>query len=530
MRTLAQKQNQPQKRVSSSLARSNTATSGPTLHSHPLPHLQRTIGNQAVLRMLQTDVEKPEAGLTGTASPHFGHDFSRIPIHPPTRGAIQTKLAIDKSGDEYEREADLVSEQVMRISEPQLQRVCSCGGGCPKCQTNQTSQKHERLQTSRVGSSGGGETAVAPIVHEVLRSPGQPMDPASRAFMEPRFGHDFSRVRVHAGELAAESADQIQARAYTVGQHVVFGEGQYAPNTPPGLELIAHELTHVLQQGATGESGVLQRQAAPNAKRWTGASAACGAYFCLPFLTEAEAKFDRATNWWLYKLGIAYEVSSRVLGLWDLWADGGSSSVLNLTNDFGADFSASPTTLDTTTFLMDRIKAKLTANPPTTWPAARLSIDIPALIPADVKAIGDPNSPHKMGFNVSGDIPANLAGGIGKDQAATPIGATPSSQDDERIAKGSVEIVDAGANMLVLNDLSYTVKDTIDLCPGNCGGTLAQQATIPMSRWEATGISGDVPFIVDFPAPALASMPFIIPKPAAPKAPPSVPAPAPIKP
>jgi hypothetical protein len=251
MRTFSQKQNQPQKQVSSSLARSNMATPGPALREHPILHLQRTIGNQAVLRMLQTHAEgaeEPGVGLTAAASPRFGHDFSRIPIHPPTAGAIQTKLAINKPGDQYEQEADHISEQVMRKPEPQLQRACPCGGGCPKCQTEQPGREHESLQTKRVQASDTGQIAAPPIVHEVLRSPGQPLDPATRAFMEPRFGHDFSRVRVHSGAAAEQSAQDVNAHAYTVGQNMVFGAGRFAPGTREGRRLIAHELTHVAQQ------------------------------------------------------------------------------------------------------------------------------------------------------------------------------------------------------------------------------------------------------------------------------------------
>ncbi len=90
--------------------------------------------------------------------------------------------------------------------------------------------------------------AVPPIVHEVLRSPGQPLDPGTRAFMEPRFGHDFSGVRVHTDAHAAQSARTVDALAYTIGQDVVFGTGQYAPRSSVGLRLIAHELTHTVQQ------------------------------------------------------------------------------------------------------------------------------------------------------------------------------------------------------------------------------------------------------------------------------------------
>jgi hypothetical protein len=89
------------------------------------------------------------------------------------------------------------------------------------------------------------------IVHEVLKSPGRPLDKSAQNFFEPRFGHDFSRVRVHADAKAAESAKAVDALAYTVGQDVVFASGQFQPQTTSGLKLIAHELAHTLQQGST---------------------------------------------------------------------------------------------------------------------------------------------------------------------------------------------------------------------------------------------------------------------------------------
>ena len=94
---------------------------------------------------------------------------------------------------------------------------------------------------------------VPPVVHNVLRSPGRPLDAGTRSFMEPRFGHDFSGVRVHTDEHAAESARSVNALAYTVGRDVVFGAGRYAPSTMTGKQLLAHELTHVVQQGGKSQ-------------------------------------------------------------------------------------------------------------------------------------------------------------------------------------------------------------------------------------------------------------------------------------
>jgi hypothetical protein len=233
----------------STVIRPNQATSASANRENALlPHSQRTKGNQAEQRQgqLRPQAEEPEAGLTVALSPRLGHDFGGIDLHFPAAGVIQTKLAINQPGDEYEQEADRVSEQVMRMPEPQIRRSCPCGGGCPKC--------HERLQMKGVGSSGLGRTEVPPIVYEVLRSPGQPLDAETRAFMEPRFGYDFSPVRVHADQLSARSAEALAAQAYTVGFDVVFGSGRHANATRDRQRLLAHELAHVVQ-GAHATTG-----------------------------------------------------------------------------------------------------------------------------------------------------------------------------------------------------------------------------------------------------------------------------------
>lgn len=266
MRTFAQKSKANHHTTSAKSAILGRSNFGQSHQVSTVLHLQRTIGNQSVQRMLQTHAEESDVGLTAAASPRFGHDFSQIPIHPPAAGAIQTKLAINKAGDEYEQEADRISEQVMRPPEPRSQRACACGGACPKCQMKQPGQEHERLQTKQVGSGDPGQTVAPSIVDEVFSSPGQPLDTATRSLMEPRFGHVFSGVRIHTDTKAAEAAQAINALAFTVGRDVVFGAGQYVPGTSSGQRLLAHELTHVIQQGRgeatrglSGAQDVIQR-------------------------------------------------------------------------------------------------------------------------------------------------------------------------------------------------------------------------------------------------------------------------------
>src|SRR6185436_6855081 len=110
-----------------------------------------------------------------------------------------------------------------------------CGG----VQAIQTPPEGGPVQTKSTAPDGAQESVAPPAIEKVLRSPGQALDPATRAFMEPRFGHDFSRVRVHTDTRAAESARAVNALAYTVGRDVVFGAGKYAPETTSGKQLIA---------------------------------------------------------------------------------------------------------------------------------------------------------------------------------------------------------------------------------------------------------------------------------------------------
>lgn len=132
-----------------------------------------------------------------------------------------------------------------------LQRKCACGthasgsGTCTEC-----TKKIQRVQ--RHPEPGQSAGVAPPSVHAVLATPGSPLAPTVRAPMERGFGHDFSHVRVHNDAAAAHSAATVDAAAYTVGSHVVFGAGSYAPGTRWGRHLIAHELAHVVQQGAGG--------------------------------------------------------------------------------------------------------------------------------------------------------------------------------------------------------------------------------------------------------------------------------------
>jgi len=219
---------------------------------------------------------------------------------------VQAKLTISQPGDRYEQEADRVAGQVMAMPEPRnrqrLQRECdSCEDDVQRqpeeeeeeasakllqrqpeeeeeeevsaklLQLQPEEEEKEELTNAAAKARPGHKPAVSSGVAadiQALRSRGgQALSPVSRAFFEPRFGHDFSRVRVHNDSKAADTAQAVRAKAFTVGRDIAFGGGKYAPDTHGGRRLMAHELAHVVQQGDAplkGKAPTIQRKAGEN--------------------------------------------------------------------------------------------------------------------------------------------------------------------------------------------------------------------------------------------------------------------------
>jgi hypothetical protein len=183
--------------------------------------------------------------------------------------AVQRELTLSAPDDPLEIEADRIADSMTNAPDRplaqrtggefptgaglRLQRKCACGGTprpdgeCEEC-------RKKRLRLRRHTCNQVEPSGIPPIVHEVLGSTGQPLDTATRALMESRFGHDFRRVRIHSDSRSADSARAVNACAYTVDKDIVFGAGNYAPKTITGQQLLAHELAHVVQQSRGGSA------------------------------------------------------------------------------------------------------------------------------------------------------------------------------------------------------------------------------------------------------------------------------------
>jgi len=199
--------------------------------SHPLLHLQRTVGNQLVGRL------------------------------------VQTQLKVSQPGDKDEQEADQVAATVMRMPASstvagrtvsshtpflRLQRVCA---ECEEKLQRQPEEEEEQaiFQPKEISAHSSEVSSNRQISLNPPKAGGQPLPESVRAFFEPRFGYDFSQVRLHTDAQAADSARAMKARAFTVGRDVVFGAGEYALETGKGLQLLAHELTYVVQQSQSSQ-------------------------------------------------------------------------------------------------------------------------------------------------------------------------------------------------------------------------------------------------------------------------------------
>ncbi|MFT3766495.1 MAG: DUF4157 domain-containing protein [Minicystis sp.] len=185
-------------------------------------------------------------------------DLSRVSIHAPGSPQLQRKPVLSEPGDALEREADAIADRVMGGGGPSAIGVSPGNAIARQCAGCEEDEK--KVQTKRTDNASHRPMDVGTAVRTAERG-GEPLPRSVRERFEPRFGYDFGNVRVHTGEDAMSAAHGVQARAYTVGRDIVFGQGQFAPETHEGQRLLAHELAHVVQQGGATADRVMRAPA-----------------------------------------------------------------------------------------------------------------------------------------------------------------------------------------------------------------------------------------------------------------------------
>lgn len=261
--------------------------------------------------VLRTPGEPLEPATRGRMEGQLGFDLSVVRIHRDARAseAADHALLVERAMITAARPEPRVPSPARRTDTPRVLQRCSCGGAsaatgeCPECRRKRKLGLQAKLRVGEPGdrwereaerlarrvsggpaaseasaasvssaatptihrlpSGQGAATAVPPVVAETLRSPGRPLDAPTRSFMEGRLGHDFSTVRIHTDARAAESARAVGARAYTVGNRVVFGGGEHRRGSRDGMRLLAHELVHTVQQSGDGGTTAATAATAP---------------------------------------------------------------------------------------------------------------------------------------------------------------------------------------------------------------------------------------------------------------------------
>ena len=400
------------------------------------------------------------------------------------RSPVQAKLKVGAQNDHFEREADRVADRVMRMPDPAAGRsgmdptphsAMSIQRKCAGCED-------ETLQRKPDGSHRDTPSSGLDSVASTLRQSGRPLDAGTRNYFEPRFGADFSNVRIHTDTNAAASARSVNALAYTVGRDVVFNSGQYAPHRDSGKRLLAHELTHVVQQGAGRLDSVVQRGCSdPD--------------FCKPYATKTET--DDA-EWWIRNTYLRAEgietFGTEVKELYESYlsrSPGDSLAPVVFDSESSylvSSFKNSGDTEDDMDSVIDLVGDRLSRAPSGSISSAQATMSLANFLSTsemDNRPINYSNP-----FSVAGHI----AGGIGSSDAG---------DDYRKITYANVGLEKTtliGSTGYVTVELTphYEVFDAVDFCPGDCGSPVEQWITVPMSRLEASGAAYDVPFKVIF--------------------------------
>jgi len=524
----------------------------------PIKRLQRTVGNRVLNSLLRSRT-------------------------------IQPKLNVSHPDDASEHEADRVADQVMRMPDLMSGQVCSgcdeklqrqprltlsrapaqISRACSKCEEKLPEELKEGSAVQAKSESDNPPTPSSSLESYLSsrHGAGQRLPDSTLAYFEPRFGRDFSDVRVHTDSRANQAASEINARAFTAGSDVFFASGQYQPGSQFGNHLLAHELSHVVQQASAiqtvNAAPGLQRQAGPaetdeeesETSVWdTLADLTMGvnpleslAFRLLPRLPRLPPPCHPATSRAMASVLHTYVTNTYIpysLGMFgpqtaSLWSEYLDTSLgmprpargFRGPGEIVDGFTTHHKSDESEREIVDASIIALRGPAFSQIPRSGTTRVVPvtSLVPAATLRTRINSGTDPMGLDYdtpATTIPGNIAGGIG---SGGPPGAT-SADPDTRGVVGSIELsVDpAGVTLTVTPLLTFLVHDTVDFCPGALGGIAARFETVPMSILEATEgrfgtvFAADVPFDVQYPGPGNARS---IPVPVTPPTPPPLPVP-----
>ncbi len=374
---------------------------------------------------------------------------------------IQTKLKIGPANDVYEKEADRVADQVMRMP----------------TSVGQTSSAHHPLgmQMQRLSNSDSKDSNQQINLNQ---SGGCPLSINTRNYMEPRFGVDFGNVRLHTDEQAQETALKIQAKAFTFGNNIWIGKGEHEADKG----LMAHELTHVVQQNGRSDLAIQRSCSDPD--------------FCKPYATAAE---EASAEWWIRNTYLRAEgletFGTEVKSLYESFlsrSPGDSLAPVVFNSDSSylvSTFKNSGDTTDDMDNVIDLVGGRLNRAP-----RGSLREGHPATMSLSNFLSTSEMENRPINYSNPFSVAGHIAGGISSSDAGA---------DYRKITYANVTLEKTllfGSTGYIKVELipHYEVFDTIDFCPGDCGSPAEQLITIPMSRLEASGAAYDVPFKVIF--------------------------------
>jgi hypothetical protein len=418
----------------------------------------------------KTKNNKSERNSFGSGTPAF---FKPV---------VQAKLSINQPNDAYEQEADVMAERVMNNSNPTITNnsffapaISSIQRKCKDCEDERHVQRKEN-STAATEVSTAGENYLDSL------SGGIALNEKARSFFEPRMGYDFSNVKIHTDNLAAKSAQSINALAYTFGSNIVFNNGQYSPETDAGKRLLAHELTHVIQQGESIQTKLIQRDCDDSD-------------FCTPYPTTTEAAAAKANlrSYYLPAEEAKFGSNSRALFESYLSRRPGDSLAPvvfnNPSSDVVTSFSDSWSTSGDQDAVIDLVGNRLSRAPG--WPLHDYTPTMMSL--ANFLSTAEMNN-RPINYGNPFSIAGHIAGGIGSSDA----GPDYRKINYANVTLEKIPIIRGTGYISVEVTPQYEVFDAVDFCPGDCGSPAEQLITIPMSRLEAGGEAYDVPFQVNF--------------------------------